>query len=88
MQSKQSTVFPHLSSLRNDLRLEAFQQPSFPNQLVEQPFPFHERRRRIELCDRTVIENDDAVGVEDGVDAMRDGDDGAILEGLAPQSGL
>ena len=64
------------------------QQASLLDQLVKQALPLDQFSRRIELGDFSGLEDDDAVRVENGVDAMGDGDDGAVLEGGSSKRGL
>jgi len=56
--------------------------------LVEQTFLIDQLGRAVEFGNLTVIEHYDAIRIEDGVDAMSDGDDGSVLEHVAAQSCL
>jgi len=55
-------------------------QPSLLDKPVEGTPLADEVLGRAELRDLTLIKHDDAVRVEDGVDAVGDGDDGAVRE--------
>ena len=67
---------------------ESVQQARLLDELVEQAFLLHQRGGAVEFGHGAVIQHHDAVRVQDGVDAVRDRDDGAILEHATPQRGL
>ena len=67
---------------------KGIQQPRFPHQLVEQTALLHQLGGCVEFGNSPGAQHDDAVRVEDGVDAVRDRDDGAVLEDVAPQRRL
>lgn len=60
----------------------------FFDQLVEQTLAADEFGRSVELSNRAVIQYDDAVTVQDCVDAVRDRNDRPILEHIAAQCRL
>lgn len=73
------------------LRHSAFkpvQQPGLLHQFVEQPPSLHQRGRTVTLSHAAMVQDDNAVGIEDGVDPMGDGNDGAVLEDVASQGRL
>jgi hypothetical protein len=55
----------------------------FLYKLVEQTFPLDQLGWGIEFGNLSVIENYDAIGIEDGVDAMSNRDDSSVLEHVA-----
>ena len=50
---------------------------------IELALPLNQLRGRVELDDLSLVQHHDPITVHDGVDAMRDGDDGAVLENTA-----
>lgn len=63
-------------------------QTGFLDQLVEEAFAADERRWGVEFRNRTVVEDDDAIGIEDCVDTMSNRDDSPIPEHTATQGAL
>jgi hypothetical protein len=76
------------SVLRPDALNDGAKQIRFPHKLVEQPSPLDQLRRCIEFGNLAVIKYHDPVGIEDGVDAMSNGDNGSVLEHVAAQCHL
>lgn len=59
------------------IRLLKFQ-ASLLHQPVENTLLFHKLGRTIKLDDLTLVEHYDTIAVEDGVETMSDGDNGAV----------
>lgn len=66
----------------------AVDKSSFFDQFVEQPLSSNELRWSIEFGNLTTIEDHDAIGIKDSIDAMRNGDDGSLLEDITTQCRL
>jgi hypothetical protein len=64
--------------------LDGAQQVRFPHKFVEQTSSSDQFCRSIEFRDFPMIKYDYAIGVQDGVNAVRDGDDGSVFEHVAP----
>ena len=58
------------------------------HQGVEEPFLANQFVRSVKLSDPALLKEDDPVRVEDGVDAMGDGDYGPILKDAAAEGRL
>ena len=82
-QSNKLTLSPLPSLLQQSL-----QQPRLPNQPIKQSLLPHQLPRGIELGHLPGVQHDDAVGIENGVYAMGDGDDGTVFEDGAAERGL
>jgi hypothetical protein len=76
------------SVLRPDALDNGTKQIRFFYKLVEQTFPLDQLGWGIEFGDLSVVEHHDAVRIEDGIDAMSNGDDGSVLEYVAAQCHL
>jgi hypothetical protein len=63
-------------------------QPSLLDKVVEFPTLLDQDRRGIELRNAALIQDDDAVRVNDRVDTVRDRDNRAVLEDATTQGAL
>ena len=63
-------------------------QPRLLHKLIEQALLLDQPPRRVELLHRARLEHHDAITVQDGVDAVGNGDDGALREQRGAQRGL
>lgn len=66
----------------------AIKQPCLPDEIVEFAALLDECRGGVEFHDPAFIQHDDPIGVDDCVDAVRDGDDCALLEDAAAEGAL
>ena len=66
----------------------AVEQTGLPDELIEQSFPSDQFGRRVKLGDTATIEDHDSVGIENGVDSMRNRDDGPVMEHVTPERRL
>lgn len=66
----------------------AVEEVGFLDQLVEEALLLHQFGGCIELSHCAPVQHNDAVAVKNCVDAVRNGDDGLVLEHVGPQGGL
>lgn len=78
----------HLRDLRRASETVAVYQPSLLGKLVEPATSLDQLRRRVEFRHPALVQHDDPIGVDDRVDAVRNRDNGAILEDTAAQGAL
>lgn len=78
----------HCSVLRPNALDDGAKQICFLYKLVEQTFPLNQLEWAIEFGNFSVVEYHDTVRIENGVDAMRNRDDGSVLEHVAAQRHL
>lgn len=78
----------HLRDLRRACETIAVNQPSLLGKLVEPTTSLDQLRRRVEFRHPALVQHDDPIRVDDRVDAVRNRDDGAILEDTAAQGTL
>ena len=68
--------------------LDGVEQSRLFNKLVEQTFLAHKSCRRVKFSNVAMIENNNSVGVHNGIDSVGDSDDRSILENVAAQCTL
>lgn len=78
----------HLRDLRGAGETIAVNQASFLGKLVEPATSFDQLRWRVELRHTALVQDDDSIRINDGIDAVRNRDDGAVLEDTATQGTL
>jgi hypothetical protein len=78
----------HGSVLQPNALDDGAKQIRFPHKLVEQTFPLDQLGWRIEFGNFSVVEHHYAVRIQDGVDAVSNGDNGSVLEHVAAQCHL
>lgn len=66
----------------------AFQQASFLGEFVEFAALLDQLCRGVKLRHLTLVEDDDTIGIDDSVDAVRNRNDSAALENVAAQGAL
>jgi hypothetical protein len=64
------------------------EQAGLLGELVEFAATLDQLCGRVELRHTPLVQNDDTIGVDDRVDAVRDRDDGSVLEDAAAQGAL
>jgi hypothetical protein len=69
-------------------RCRTIEEPGFFDQFVEQSFLANKCIRRVEFSNLPLLEDYDAIRVQDGIDTVRDGDDRPVSKHAAPQSRL
>lgn len=70
------------------LGLNAVEHPSLFYQFIKMTPSAYKCWWGVEFYHYALIKNNDTIGVKYGVDSMGDGDDGAILEHMAPHCRL
>lgn len=66
----------------------AVQQIGFLSELIEFAASLDQLRRRVKLRHAALVQDHDSIGIDDGVDAVRNRNDSAILEGATTQCAL
>ena len=77
----------HVTTLYTILHLTLFdtaKQICLLDQVIEQTLPLHKFGGAIELGHCAPVQHDNSIAVEDGVDAVRNCDDGLVLEHARP----
>lgn len=80
--AKFPTSAPRMARLRY---VERGQEIGLLDEVVEQSFPFDQLGRRVKFGHSALVQYDDLVRVQNGIDAMRYGNDGLVLEHVATQ---
>lgn len=78
----------HLRDLRGAGETVAVKQTSLLSKFVEPATSLDQLRRRVEFRHSTLVQHNDSVRVDDRVDAVRDRNNGAVLEYTAAQGTL
>jgi hypothetical protein len=76
-------LFPHVGRPLLQLCSHTLEEASFFNEFVKQAPSLDELRGRVEFGDRTTVEDDDPVGIQDGIYTMCDSYDGPVAENIA-----